>query len=462
MNRPVDAAGASRLYLLLVLPMLVALNLVFVPFHAPDDYDHVKRAYSVAHGGLWPVNEAGRMSGGYVDSSLVDMIEAQKPAVFGWPRQGQLQLGQSPSDAPPKVRNRPWSGQQIYSEFPGASSYLPLVYLPQAAALRMGEAFSLSVEHSVLAARLVNGAAAVGLTAAALATLPFGTGVALLVLLLPKTLLQFASNSADPMLHALTLAILAFAGRALMQRRTLRIRHFLLIASALLVLSGARPPMAALALLPLWLAWRQRSILAAAILIVPVLGAAAWFGLVMPMIVDTRCGPTGSLGDKVVDFLVRGPVLVARSIWWYKKYYLASFIGELGWGSGPRSEVNSLPFAVYVAAAAAAPIALIRDMSAPAGPPRSWRIVLLAAAAAIVAGIFLVMHMGCTPPARPTIVGVQGRYFVPSVLLGAAAVSGVLRPIGVVRRAFVPALVLFALFGFGVLVSEGLRIYWTN
>src|ERR1700681_3592837 len=88
---PLSGRGeAARFYLLIVSPMLLALNLVFVPFHAPDDYDHVKRAYTLAHGSLWPVTQIAKSSGGYIDAGLSQMVEAQKRAIFKWPRVGTI------------------------------------------------------------------------------------------------------------------------------------------------------------------------------------------------------------------------------------------------------------------------------------------------------------------------------------------------------------------------------------
>jgi len=232
--RALEGFPIARSYLLLVTPMLLALNLVFVPFHAPDDYDHVKRAYTLAHFEIWPANLPGHSSGGYIDSSLAQLINAQKPAIFNWPHVGTLP---HPIGAPPEMRaGLRWSGEKVYSEFPGAASYLPLIYAPQAVALAAGELFHATIEASVLAARVVNGVTAAMIVFLCLAYAPYGKNLILLLFLFPESLSQFASNSADPMLLALTLVIVVLVARSMIDGLILRGTHYFIITICLPVL----------------------------------------------------------------------------------------------------------------------------------------------------------------------------------------------------------------------------------
>ena len=107
----------ARFYLLIVSPILLALNFVFVPFHAPDDYDHVKRAYTLAHGSVWPTAQFGKSSGGYIDAGLSQLVEVKR-AIFDWPRVGTI----SPSsivDASSPVKNSLRWSSPAHTEFPG-------------------------------------------------------------------------------------------------------------------------------------------------------------------------------------------------------------------------------------------------------------------------------------------------------------------------------------------------------
>ncbi len=290
--------------------MLITLNFVLIPFHGPDDYDHVKRAFTLEHFEIWPANLSGHSSGGYIDSALAELIKAQQPAIFNWPRVGPLR---SPIGAAPDMRaGLRWSGRNVYSQFPGAASYLPLIYAPQAAALAVGELLRLTVERSVFFARIVNGATAVAVVFLCLAYAPFGRNLILCLFLLPETISEFASNSADTLLHALTLVIVVLVARSLAGELILRTWHWAAIALCLLVLLGARPPMLAIALLPMWAAWRGRARVQFISLLVSVALALLWFVVVHPRIVDLRCGFTGTLIFKGFAFLSDGPLLIIR------------------------------------------------------------------------------------------------------------------------------------------------------
>lgn len=451
-------AGAARFYLFAVTPMLLALNLVFVPLHAPDDFDHLKRAYTLAHGSLWPMTPPGQSSGGMIDSALSQMIERQKPAILDWPRTGPLRqpLGLTPAD---RSQMR-WSGETTYSEFPGAASYMPLLYAPQAAAIWAGERYGLTLEQTVLLARLANGATAATFITAALASFPLGAASILLLLLLPKTLVQFASNSADPVLHAATLCIVAFCVRSAVDGWVPRTRHFLLVAAGLFIIVGARPPLLALTPVPLWVAWRSRNMAAAASLLAAAVLAVSWFGAVMPSITDLRCGPTEPLASKMLAFLRQGPVLIARSVWWHKTYYYKSFVGELGWGNGPAGKLDEIPMWIYAAAIPLIGCAVALDCGKGLRLPAVLRSVMLLCSLGMAVATFAAMYGVCTVPGSLAIGGVQGRYFVAPALLAIPALAGLLRPAPLLERCYLPALFLFLAAGYGVLLSEGLRIYW--
>ncbi len=49
MNEVWRRFSPALIFLALVLPATVILNFTFANFHAPDDYDHVKRAYTLIH-----------------------------------------------------------------------------------------------------------------------------------------------------------------------------------------------------------------------------------------------------------------------------------------------------------------------------------------------------------------------------------------------------------------------------
>lgn len=419
MNEGWRRLGPALLYLALALPATLILSLAFVNFHAPDDYDHVKRAYTLVHDPLRAVTPPGHSTGAMIDTGLAAYVSAQRPVAV----LSQRPLPKAATEAfrsAPQIR---WSGVEGFSELPGAISYFPALYAPQSLALELGRRMGATVEESVFWARLANGFVGIALAALGLRLLPFGHSLALVVLLLPRTLLQFASNSADPILYGLALIVTALG-----LQRAGRLRPLAqdgLAAAALFVAASVRPPIAALAFTPQVQAVRHRRWLGLLLLGAGVAAAALWTLTIVGQVTDLRCTGGGPLGQRLVGFAGEWPWLIGHSLTDRGTYYFTSFIGHYGWGDGPNGRLSYLlPLWMYVSAVSLLVIALRNDIRTPASLERPVRWSLAAGAAGVVLVTFLAMYVACRGPLPNVIGGVQGRYFVPALFAVAPAVSG--------------------------------------
>jgi hypothetical protein len=413
----------ASLYLLIALPATVILSFFFINLHAPDDSDHLKRAYTLLHRPLSPVTPPGRATGAMVDSGLDDYISAQR-VVSLVPAKPLSATEAAGYRTAPEAR---WTGKQRFSELPGAMSYFPALYAPQALALDLGRLAGASVQTSVYLARFANGLAAIALVALGLRLLPFGHSLVLLVLLLPRTLLQFASNSADPILYGLALIVTAIG----LQRagRLNSVAGDGLAAACLFVAASVRPPIAGLAFQPGIRALRERRWLSLLILVGALAAAASWTLIIMAHMVDTRCGGgTSPLGARLAAFATGWPSLIGHSLADKGAYYFLSFIGHFGWGDGPGGSLqHPLPLWMYASATALIILAIRNDVRTRATLDLTARLSLAAGAATVILVTFLAMYVACVAPSASTIAGVQGRYFVPALIAIAPALSG-LRP----------------------------------
>ncbi len=434
-----------------MIPVLLVLNVMLGPFHAPDDYDHVRRAYTLAHGMILPGARAGSASGGWIDGGIEAMVVRHRPLVQGWAADGVPDYSEGVGPLP--RASIAWTGRRVFAEFPGSASYLPLIYGPQAVALRIGEAVGASVQASVFSARLLNGAAAVTIAAIALRAVPFGSAMLLLLLLLPKTLTQFASNSADPLIIALSLWLLVFGMRGLLAGWRPGFWAFAAAGLAVVVLGGVRPPALLLAGFPLAVAWRCRSGAGSILALLGVGLAAGWFALTSGMIVDVRCGVPSGMGVKALRFAADGPGLVLRTVAEKGWFYGLTFMGLMGW-SKPL-----LPLWAYGLVLGMGGLALWSDAGCRWVMPVWLRVGLLVGAVGTGLIVFFAMYVVCFTPGALVIDGVQGRYFMTSALLLAPLVASVLgrRPGGQFGVAIVFAVYLVAMTG--VLAVEGQRLY---
>lgn len=403
-----------KIYLCLAIPAVILLNLAFPNFHAPDDYDHVKRAYTLLHQPFQRVTLPGRSTGAMIDSGLTDYIDALVPVV-------KRPKGQKAPRAYRDAVRIGWTNKETFSEAPGSLSYFPLLYAPQAAMLEIGRLSGASVAQSVLWARFANGFAGIGLIALGLYWLQGLPALVLLLTLLPQTLLQFASNSADPILYGAALVIVALSVKA---DSAARVRSSLL-AAAIFISASVRPPMAALALAPAVQAIRERRWLGLGVLIGACIIAALWVIAVVPSTVDLRCGVTGPIGPKLRDFALAWPMLIGRTLSARAAYFFGSFVGDYGWGDGPGGHMAApLPAWIYGSTLLLLCLALWRDLVTRARLSPVLRLSLAVSAICSILLIFLAMAIGCTVPNQAIIAGVQGRYFVPPLFALAPAIRG--------------------------------------
>ncbi|HEY1605498.1 MAG TPA: DUF2142 domain-containing protein [Allosphingosinicella sp.] len=420
MNEIRRRLSPALLYLALALPAALILGFAFVNFHAPDDYDHVKRAYTLIHNPFAPVTPPGRSTGAMVDTGLADYVAAQRPVAI-LSRRPLPAAEVAAYRAAPHMR---WSGVERFSELPGAMDYFPVLYAPQALALELGRLTGATVGESVLWARLANALVAIALVALGLRLLPAGHSLVLLILLLPRTLLQFASNSADPILYGLALIVIAMGLRQTARLKPLA--EYGLVAVALFIAASVRPPIAALALTPAVRAVRNRQWLSLLLLAGGVAAASLWTLAIIGQVVDLRCGVAGGpLGPRLTAFATAWPGLIGHSLADRGTYYFMSLVGEFGWGDGPNGHLpHPLPLWVYVSAVPLLIVALRNDARAAARLEPIVRLSLAAGAAGVVLVTFLAMYVACRGPLPTIIGGVQGRYFVPALFAIAPAISG--------------------------------------
>lgn len=394
--------------------VLLAFAYCFItpPFRGPDERNHFLRAYHVSEGGIF----ADRLPNGFVGDDLPVSLLTVADAV-GAHNDNHVtsaQLAAARAVALEAQHREP-------TEFSNSALYSPLVYLPAAAAIRLGTALGTRPLRLLYLARIANALAASCLISLALAQLGYARWPAALAASLPMAVSQMALVTADAMTFAFsflwiaTVAQLAIAQTAPVSRKA--VGGLVVLA---LVLSQLRPPYPILAMLVLAIAprrlggWPAAIPVYAAILLAAALPALAWNASVKSMFVPEpghdlaarvtllQERPTAFVREVRNDIVRRGTERVSQ------------IVGRFGW-------LNiRLPTALTTAYAAA--LALSCFLAAPHLPrPRRYqRLVFFATAVAGVLGIqlslFITYNVGW----------VQGRYFIPFVIALAFAAGGML------------------------------------
>lgn len=415
----------TRLYLPVALLVVTALALLTPPFQVPDEQQHFFRAYQISEAHIRSTAQNGE-SGAVLPSSLIELS-----ADF---------LGSRAIHTSQPVRPRPLADtlaslahpldpdRREFIGFTGAASYWPGAYLAQAVAIAIGRITGLGPLGLLYAARLLNAWTAVALIAAALRLIPTGRRPLVVVALLPMTLYEIASCSADAATIATSFLFTAIAASALATGQW-RPASIASATAAALIFCPLKPVYAPLLLLAFPLGRKNaspsapaRSLLAHAIILAAAIGTTiAWLASspVEAAAPFPNVDPAAQL-----RFLADHPFRFLHTITLTSEInalpWAEQMIGVLGWLS------VHLPWPML-----ALPAALLlgctllqrSDPWRPDAPRAAWLIAIMLAGLSL---ILLALALLWSPVGDLVGGGAQGRYFIPLAAAGCILIDGLL------------------------------------
>jgi uncharacterized membrane protein len=402
------------------------MTLAMPPFQNPDEPAHFRRAEHISRGHLIGNRYAEYNSGGETDAN----IGAANAPFYPIPFHSHVKATREMFAQADLVH---WGGPTVEQHFPNTAIYPPFLYLPAVAGIWIGKAVDWPITDTLYLSRLLTGLCSLALAAVALALAGNAAPWLFSVLTLPMSLSLMAAVSQDgPMLGLAALA--AAICLRMVRDGAPPFRHALAVLTVALMLIGmARPPYAALALLPLALPGTRPAArwLCAAL----VLGAViAWSGLAA-MVAQVIMVRTGTMPDPALQirFLLDDPIRIvsvaARTIAVMGGSYVIQFIGQLGWLD------LALPRWFHGAAGIILLAALLGSMSGPRfqapqsqTPHWGWIMVVASALAVSVVAMFAIQYLTWTKVGLDVVEGMQGRYFlVPALVFGALLPAGAMR-----------------------------------
>ncbi|WP_299665364.1 DUF2142 domain-containing protein [uncultured Ruegeria sp.] len=397
--------------LVAVLSMLCAaiwIGHLTPPFQSPDEFDHIERAYLLSNGQLLLETPAGGASGGYVDSGLLEYMASFESL----PRRSEAKISTEQINAAKKID---WSGEQIYETLPGTGYYFPLIYLPQAIALSIGEFLGHSVDVSYKLARLFClGVGSLLLLAAFRVTTPSALVIALLFL--PMALFQASAASIDFVSTSILLLIIALYIDIMKRPAQPRLPKLVGLSVLIFLLAGCRLHMAPLVLLPLTIGVRFRYAHAIFLFSVLCVAIVFWYGFALSVTKDTRV-ELGASTSEIIRYYVSNPLQFFDLLWITLSdgerslYLLHSFLGVLGWLDVYfTSKTYSI---LYLTILVVLFLAIVQGRI-------DDKLVSFALFSSALGGFFIVFFsllVTWTPHPASAILGVQGRYFLLPMLL---------------------------------------------
>lgn len=410
-------AWGNLLLLTYVIYALIAaafLTINVPPFQNPDETNHLLRADNISRG-YFMGHRFGSTDAGGVASPEID-------------------LSGRPFDAPKfhpemKVRQAMYAasfykfndqGKDI--TFRNTAIYPPFLYAPSVVAVWVGKAGRMSVIQTLYLSRILTAMTTILLVGIALRVCVTpglgGAGLFIFVLAtLPMSLsLQSACSQDGPMLGLAALAA-ALLARSRVTRQSTGI---VAVVVALALIAAARPAYLFLALLPL----AFRAGLRARIVAVCVAGLAvvAWTLAANHYATTGMVERGADIGAQLRVMLspVHDLELLYRTLDVIGRQYLDQIVGQLGW-----LDVVLPRWYIDVALGVIA-------LSALASLDLKTRGALIIAGAVVVSAlsVFALIYLSWDPVGAPLIEGVQGRYFLPLLLILGSLGTVPLRPGG--------------------------------
>ncbi|WP_282295823.1 DUF2142 domain-containing protein [Stenotrophomonas sp. PS02289] len=409
-QQEVKAPQAWPLFLIAMFMLSLVFSALTPPFQAPDEFDHVKRAYMLGQGRILLDSVNGSPSGGEVDNGLLQYMESFVP-IKG------VAARKMSSDELLNAGGVKWQGASTFQTPVGTAYYFPLMYAPQAMGLAVGKALDMSVAKSYRLARAFS--LFVSMLLLALAFRLYRPSAAVLAILaLPMTLFLFGSAVLDPMSTAVAIVAVAAFMRISVDREATAPWVFNVFAASVLLVCACRANMLPLLLLP-FVAWwfvRDRRLLYVAIGVA--VFALAWTLFTVKTTVYPPNPGRGDHAARLLHLLTHpGELFGILFATWTDRgrmsFYAVSFLGVLGW--------LDTPFGVSFYRAMGVALAAISLLSISI---EGWRenaqarIALIVVSLSAVLMTFLALLVQWTDPTSPTVDGVQGRYLViPAICL---------------------------------------------
>lgn len=405
----------------LLLGSVFGLLFIFIssPMQAADEPQHFWRAYEVSELDFIP----NRFDNGRYGYNLPNTVITM----------GEQFLIQQDKKLPPdtsaikKLLHEKNYGAKRPIYFENSGVYSPVPYAPQAVGIGLARSFKLPVLWLMYAGRIVNLLVWLVLVFIALRTLAAYRWIALVVALLPMSVFQAASLSPDGITNAFIFLTFALFIR-FMKNKQIGLKEILLSTGALLILSLTKQVYISLCLMFLFIprkyfvSSRQRTLSLMLWIGLPVAATLLWFTISQPISklipVVFRPGANVNPQDQLT-YIVHYPLKYAATILYTLLYKQSTFLttslfGRLGWAT------IILPTYTYLLIAVTLTMAILKEGGSVAARVLSrsrLRLALTTTGVATILAVCTSLYFTFSTVGATQIEGLQGRYFIPVLLL---------------------------------------------
>jgi uncharacterized membrane protein len=419
-----NRAKTARVLVVLTLGTVGSVPLVILtpPFQVPDEVQHFYRAFELSELRIRAEVQNG-ISGGTLPDSLPELVKSSVETTDGV----YYPPTPSPISKTLKLASIPLNGSaRRFYPFPGSAYYSPLPYSPQVLGITVGRLFGAGPLYLLYLGRLFNCLASLALVGFAVYLMPVAAELVMVVGLLPMSLFLYASLSPDAAVIACALlfSALSFSASARGDWRTWELAT---AAAAAAVFCSVKPvyiPITLAGIVPGIFRPGQaaRVIRAHGILLAVALGVAAGWLLFAKSTMTSPLG--GGHPSLQLSVVLHHPAVFMRAVAhtlefgvirdWYR-----GAVGWFGWLTVQLQPhvVNLLPMATFL---------IVWKIGGGDHIERPVLCALWYLALAVASSVLVItaLYLMSAQVGQDRVTGVQGRYFIPIlVLAGMAAVA---------------------------------------
>lgn len=397
----------EKQFLFLALVIGTLFIVLLPPGQAPDDKNHFRRAYGISEGAFIPevVDEKIGGTGSWLPNHLLDGIE-ELPQKDTYERI----LGEIGS------RNDDGYKKDMYAN---TSLYSFICYIPQILAIMVGKIFSFSFVGMMYLAKIFNFVLWTILVYFAIKLIPKFKAIVVFVALLPITMQEATSLAPDALTIGLSFFLIGYVLNLICERKDiLKKRELVLISCVSLVIGFCKIVYLPLVFLLLAIPYerfgsKKLKWWFLGILLAVVVGLnLVWLSISSNYLVEFNPGvdSKAQLGN-IISHPLGYLYVIINSFGAYSNYWLSSMMGmSLGSFSFNLPELYFfILLGMFILLLAQ------RNESLDIDKKVKWFFALIFAGIMLL--IFTSLYIQWTPVNHETIEGVQGRYFLPILLL---------------------------------------------
>lgn len=406
------------------------------PFQTPDEPVHFFRAYQVSEGNLL-VDSLQGMNGGKLPTSLAETVEETTTApVVSFHDEAKYDIHKTYK----ALSILPNDNHTKAYRLSATALYPPIVYIPQAFAIFVTRLLGWSPVLMVYAGRLANLVTWLLLAGLSIKILPRKKWVLVFVGLLPMSIFQAVSLSADVFTVGLTILFISYVLHLRESPQPVSRRKLVLLLLIGTLMAIAKPVM--FVFLPLVFLLPDRVLGGKLSLykkltigLLPFLVFVVWYLIASPGS-KTTSPANGSDAVAQLRFIMKSPQSLINVLWntfffTWGDSITGSVIGIFGWMDTPLAE--------WIIVVGYVTLAFIM-FAIPNDQDTNWltsrqKVIVALVMVAYWAAVSTALYMFYTPVGFKIVVGLQGRYFLP-LLLPLALIVGDSQTVKTTPRAY--------------------------